>query len=366
MKALHALVRNGSSAKVRTPGSRIRRRSCCRRERAARAARRTGARKTTFWMCGSIRAPRIWRCSIRLDADGQNLPWPADMYLEGPDQYRGWFHSSLLIGVAVRDGAPYRQVLTHGWTLDEQGPADVEVAGQRRAAHRNLRKVGRGSAAPVGGFAGLHGRRAHVGQRDDAAFRGLSQNCATRFASRWAISRDFDPARDAVPDAEMEELDRWMLSAHRATGAAMPQVVRGIRISPRLHALHDFAVVDLSAFYFDVLKDRLYTFAARNRARRSAQTAVYRIASAAAPAGADPGVHVRGNLEIFSASGGRSGERAPGAVSRSGTLLVRHLTRKKAANWEKLLRGAHRSAAGAGGGAQRQNDLGRARSDESF
>ena len=82
---------------------------------------------------GGARSPRAY---------GQKLPWPADMYLEGPDQYRGWFHSSLLIGVAVRDGAPYRHVLTHGWTLDDQGPADVEIARQRRAARPKCARSG--------------------------------------------------------------------------------------------------------------------------------------------------------------------------------------------------------------------------------
>jgi isoleucyl-tRNA synthetase len=90
----------------------------------------------------------------------------------------------------------------------------------------------------------------------------------------------FDPARDAVPDAEMEELDRWMLSRTAELVAQCSKWYEGFEFHRVFHALHDFAVVDLSAFYFDVLKDRLYTFAARNRTRRSAQTAVYRIAKA--------------------------------------------------------------------------------------
>src|ERR1019366_1740822 len=99
---------------------------------------------------------------------------------------------------------------------------------------------------------------------------------------RFALGNlaNFDPARDSVPDAEMEEIDRWMLSR---TGELVKQCRKwyeGFEFHRVFHALHDFAVVDLSAFYFDVLKDRLYTFAPRNRARRSAQTAVYRIARA--------------------------------------------------------------------------------------
>jgi isoleucyl-tRNA synthetase len=99
---------------------------------------------------------------------------------------------------------------------------------------------------------------------------------------RFALGNlaDFDPTRDSVPDAEMEELDRWMLSRTADLVRQCRKWYEDFEFHRVFHALHDFAAVDLSAFYFDVLKDRLYTFAPRNRARRSAQTAVYRIASA--------------------------------------------------------------------------------------
>src|SRR5258708_38644182 len=103
-----------------------------------------------------------------------------------------------------------------------------------------------------------------------------------RNAFRFALGNlaDFDPVRDAVPDAEMQELDRWMLSRIAELVKQCRGWYESFEFHRVFHALHDFAVVDLSAFYFDVLKDRLYTFAPRNRARRSAQTAVYRIAKA--------------------------------------------------------------------------------------
>jgi isoleucyl-tRNA synthetase len=99
---------------------------------------------------------------------------------------------------------------------------------------------------------------------------------------RFALGNlaDFDPSRDSVPEAEMEELDRWMLSRTAELVAQCRKWYEGFEFHRVFHAMHDFAVVDLSAFYFDVLKDRLYTFAPRNRSRRSAQTAVYRIAKA--------------------------------------------------------------------------------------
>jgi isoleucyl-tRNA synthetase len=215
----------------------------------------------------------------RLDASGQKLPWPADLYLEGPDQYRGWFQSSLLVGVAVRNGAPYRHVLTHGWTLDAKGQPMSKSLGNVVLPTEVCEKWGADLL------------RLWVASQDYTADVRMSDNVMTQLSEayrklrntfRFALGNlaDFDPARDAVPDAEMEELDRWMLSRTAELIEQCRKWYEGFEFHRVFHALHDFAVVDLSAFYFDVLKDRLYTFAARNRARRSAQTAVYRIAKA--------------------------------------------------------------------------------------
>ncbi len=213
----------------------------------------------------------------RLDAAGQNLPWPADMYLEGPDQYRGWFHSSLLVGVAVRNGAPYRQVLTHGWTLDAKGQPMSKSLGNVVLPTEICEKWGADLL------------RLWVASQDYTADVRMSDNVMTQLSEayrklrntfRFALSNlaDFDPAFDLVPDAEMEELDRWMVSRTATLVEQCRKWYEGFEFHRVFHALHDFAVVDLSAFYFDVLKDRLYTFAPRNPSRRSAQTAMYRIA----------------------------------------------------------------------------------------
>jgi len=215
----------------------------------------------------------------RLDAAGQKLPWPADMYLEGPDQYRGWFHSSLLVGIAVRNGAPYRHVLTHGWTLDAKGQPMSKSLGNVVLPTEVCEKWGADLL------------RLWVASQDYTADVRMSDNVMTQLSEayrklrntfRFALGNlaDFDPARDAVSDADMEELDRWMLSRTAELVGQCRKWYEGFEFHRVFHALHDFAVVDLSAFYFDVLKDRLYTFAAKNRARRSAQTAVYRIAKA--------------------------------------------------------------------------------------
>jgi len=215
----------------------------------------------------------------RTDADGQELPWPADMYLEGPDQYRGWFHSSLLVGIAVRNGSPYRHVLTHGWTLDAKGQPMSKSLGNVVLPTEVCEKWGADLL------------RLWVASQDYTADVRMSDNVMTQLSEayrklrntfRFALGNlaDFDPARDAVGGAEMEELDRWMLSRTAELVRECRTWYESFEFHRVFHALHDFAAVDLSSFYFDVLKDRLYTFAPRNRARRSAQTAVYRIAKA--------------------------------------------------------------------------------------
>jgi isoleucyl-tRNA synthetase len=208
-----------------------------------------------------------------------DMPWPADMYLEGPDQYRGWFHSSLLIGVGVRGRAPYRQVLTHGWTLDEQG----------RPMSKSLGNVV--LPTEVCDKWGADLLRLWVASQDYTSDVRMSDSGMTQLSEayrklrntfRFAMGNlaDFDPARDSAGEGELEELDRWMLWRT----AELVRQCRGwydsFEFHRVFHALHDYAVVELSSFYFDVLKDRLYTFAPRNRSRRSAQTAIYRIAGA--------------------------------------------------------------------------------------
>ena len=213
------------------------------------------------------------------DTPHPDLPWPADMYLEGPDQYRGWFHSSLLIGVAVRGGAPYRQVLTHGWTLDEHG----------RPMSKSLGNVV--LPTEVCDKWGADLLRLWVASQDYTADVRMSDNVMTQLSEAYRKLRNtfrfalgnlagFDPGRDALAEADLDEIDRWMLTRTAELVRQCRGWYEGFEFHRVFHALHDFAVVDLSAFYFDVLKDRLYTFARRNRSRRSAQTAIYRIAGA--------------------------------------------------------------------------------------
>jgi isoleucyl-tRNA synthetase len=214
--------------------------------------------------------------SVLSEKDGT---WPADVYMEGPDQYRGWFHSSLLVAMGIKGHAPYREVVTHGWTLDEKGQPMSKSLGNVMEPNQIVAKWGADLL------------RVWVASQDYTTDVRLSEPMMQQLAEayrkirntfRFALSNlfDFDPARDSVPDSELWGMDAWML---RRTGAAIRECREwydDFDFHRVYHRLHDFCSVDLSAFYFDVLKDRLYTFAPNNRGRRSAQTAAYRIASA--------------------------------------------------------------------------------------
>jgi isoleucyl-tRNA synthetase len=206
-----------------------------------------------------------------------NQRWPADVYLEGPDQYRGWFQSSLLVGIGTRGGAPYRQIVTHGWTLDEKGAPMSKSLGNAIYPAEICAKWGADLL------------RIWVVSQDYTADVRISEAMMTQLAEayrkirntfRFALSNlyDFDPARDSVADADLWKMDAWMLRRTGALARECREWYDNFEFHRVYHALHDFCTVDLSSFYFDVLKDRLYTFAPKSRGRRSAQTAVYRIA----------------------------------------------------------------------------------------
>jgi isoleucyl-tRNA synthetase len=201
------------------------------------------------------------------------------LYLEGGDQHRGWFHSSLLTSVALRGRAPYSNVSTAGWTLDEQG----------RAMSKSL---GNG-VDPVDIANRLGGEIvrlwvASIDFREDmAASENLMQRCADiyrklRNTFRFLLGNisGFDPARDSVAEADLLPLDRYMLARTRELTEKVLAWYTAFEFHRAYHAVNDFAVVDLSGFYLDVLKDRMYTFAPTSQARRSAQTVLWKITEA--------------------------------------------------------------------------------------
>ena len=205
--------------------------------------------------------------------------WPADVYLEGPDQYRGWFHSSLLIGIGIRNNPPYRGVVTHGWTLDEKGQPMSKSLGNTLYPAEICERWGadllRLWVASVEYQADVKMSERVMTQLSDA-YRKI------RNTFRYGLSNlvDFDPARDALPNDQLEEMDRWMLERTADLVKRCREWYAGYEFHRVYHAIHDFCVVDLSSFYYDVLKDRLYTKAAKSKSRRSAQTAVWKITSA--------------------------------------------------------------------------------------
>ena len=204
-----------------------------------------------------------------------DLPWPSDMYLEGGDQYRGWFHSSLLVAVGLRGTAPYRASATNGWTLDGDGRALSKSKGAEEV-EKVINKYG----AEL-----LRLWTASVDFTEDVRFsdtivsRLIEAYRKLRNTFRYALGNlaDFDPVADAVPVGEMLEIDRWIL----ARAENLVRSCRGWYREQAFHkvyrAIYDFATTDLSAVYFDVLKDRLYTAATKGKSRRSGQTALYKV-----------------------------------------------------------------------------------------
>ncbi|HEX8458082.1 MAG TPA: isoleucine--tRNA ligase [Pyrinomonadaceae bacterium] len=211
----------------------------------------------------------------------EELQFPADMYLEGGDQYRGWFNSSLMVGLAAHDRAPYRTVLTHGWVVDGQGKAMHKSAGNSVSPNDVIKESGAEIIRLWCASSDYHEDMrcsAEILQRVSDAYRKM------RNTARFALGNldGFDPARDRVADEELEEIDRWALAELDAVVERVRAAYEAYEFHTVYHALYHFCTVTLSARYFDIIKDRLYTAAPRSGARRSAQTALHRIADALA------------------------------------------------------------------------------------
>src|SRR2546428_5409586 len=204
---------------------------------------------------------------------------PADVYLEGPGQYRGWFHSSLLVATGVRDAAPSRGGVSHGWTLDEHGRPMSKSLGNALYPIEICERWGADLL------------RLWVASVEYQADMKMSERVMTQLSEayrkirntfRFALGNlsDFAPSRDALTNDQLEEIDRWMLDRTAELVKKCREWYANYEFHRVYHAIHDYCVVDLSAFYFDVLKDRLYTKAAKSKARRSALTAIWKITSA--------------------------------------------------------------------------------------
>jgi isoleucyl-tRNA synthetase len=207
----------------------------------------------------------------------EDLPWPADVYLEGSDQHRGWFHSSLLIGVATRGRAPYRQVVTHGFTVDGEGRKISKSLGNDVDTQKLINTYG---AEVLRMWTIMVDYREDMRISDDMIKRVAEAYRKVRNTVRYLLSNlnGFDPAAHGVAEAQLDELDRYALARHRQVVARVLDAYLSCEFHLVYHQLVQYAAADLSAFYLDVLKDRLYCDAADGPRRRSAQTVLHRIA----------------------------------------------------------------------------------------
>jgi isoleucyl-tRNA synthetase len=211
----------------------------------------------------------------------EELRWPADVYIEGGDQFRGWFNSSLMIGVAAHDRAPYDTVITHGWTLDAQGRAMHKSAGNAVEPDKVIKQSG---AEIIRLWCASSNYFDDMRASDEILQRVMDGYRKLRNTARFALGNlhGFDPARDSVPVEEMEEIDRWAVAELAAMIDEVRKEYERYEFHSVMQTVTNFSTVTLSARYFDIIKDRLYTYAPKNRARRSAQTALYQIADALA------------------------------------------------------------------------------------
>jgi len=204
---------------------------------------------------------------------------PADLYLEGSDQHRGWFHSSLLTCVAMFGRAPYRGVLTHGFTVDEKGRKMSKSIGNILAPQKLWNSLG----ADV--------IRLWVAATDYSNEMSVSEEILKRMADSYRRIRNtlrfllgnlhgFDPERHAMPWDDLVAIDRWALSKSFALQNEVVTAYRNYEFHDIYQKIHNFCVVELGGFYLDILKDRLYTTGAESLPRRSAQTAMYHVAQA--------------------------------------------------------------------------------------
>ena len=202
------------------------------------------------------------------------LSFPADVYLEGGDQYRGWFQSSMLTSIAAKGCAPYRQIITHGWTVDGEGKAMHKSAGNAVAPDEIIRDYG----ADI--------LRLWVSSVDYTNDVKISKDILRQLSDVYRKIRntvrilianlgDFDPDTDSLPVSELHEIDRWILSRYNQLVKNVNDAYNRYEFHYIYHDINNFCTVDLSKLYIDITKDRVYTERADSPERRSAQTAMY-------------------------------------------------------------------------------------------
>lgn len=206
--------------------------------------------------------------------EGQS--WPADLYLEGSDQHRGWFHSSLLASVGTRGKAPYKAVLTHGFVVDGKGKKMSKSAGNVMAPQQIIDKYG---ADILRLWVSAEDYRDDIRISEEIVKRAAESYRRLRNTARYILGNlsDFDRAKDTVPYAEMLELDRWALDRLNLLTEKVLKCYDNFEFHQIFHAVNNFCTIEMSSFYLDILKDRLYTSGTKSIERRSAQTAMMEV-----------------------------------------------------------------------------------------
>jgi len=210
----------------------------------------------------------------------KELQVPADLYLEGSDQHRGWFQSSLLSSIAIRGSSPYRGVLTHGFTVDAKGrKMSKSVGNDMGLPQKAIKTLG---ADILRLWVAATDFRAEMSMSDEILTRITESYRRIRNTARYLLANTngFDAERDRIPVDQMLALDRWLLNRAVRVQAEIQTAYENFTFHQNYQRLHQFCAVDLGAFYLDVLKDRMYTTRTDSRARRSAQTAMMHILEA--------------------------------------------------------------------------------------
>jgi len=205
------------------------------------------------------------------------LTWPADIYLEGSDQHRGWFQSSLMVGLGTRGRPPFKQIVTNGFLIDVEGQKMSKSRGNSLEPQDVIRTSG---ADIIRLWVASSDYTEEIRLSNEILARVMEAYRKIRNTMRYLVANlyDFDPAVDRVAPARLEEVDRYILARYADVARRILRAYEEYDYSRIFQALNAFATVDLSAFYNDVSKDRLYTFAARSPERRSAQTAMFIVA----------------------------------------------------------------------------------------
>ncbi|MGS0764746.1 isoleucine--tRNA ligase [Syntrophomonas curvata] len=207
------------------------------------------------------------------------LSWPADMYLEGSDQHRGWFNSSLSTSVAVKGMAPYRQVLTHGFLVDEQGKKQSKSMGNAIDPLKLIKSMG---ADILRLWVSSADYRSDVSVSDNIikqcaeAYRKIRNTCRFILGNLY----DFDPVKETVEYQKLNELDKWALLKLHQLIKRVSKAYEDYEFHVVFHAVHNFCTVDLSSIYFDILKDRLYCCHPEDPERKAAQTVLHELINA--------------------------------------------------------------------------------------